>query len=224
VNFEIQTDEPDAIREMQARSPFKHKAREFYSDERWRQHRWAYARLTERVDAQIGLVLQALHESGQSDNTLIVFTSDHGDMDASHRMEHKTAFYEEASHIPLLIAAPDMAPLVDSHLVSNGLDLLPTICDYAGAETPPDVTGLSLRPLIEGRNPASWRTALPVESELGRMIVSERFKYMLYDEGVNREQLIDLLTDPGEMRNAIGDPEHQRILEHLRTELSDVFS
>ncbi len=225
-NYEIQPDEPEAIRHMQARSPFKRKAREFYNEERWRLHRWVYAKLTERVDEQIGRVLQALKQSPHAQNTLIVFTSDHGDMDASHRMEHKTAFYEEASRIPLLIAAPEMphCNFVDTHLVSNGLDLLPTFCDYAGIEAPPDVTGLSLRPLINGDPPPVWRTALPVESEMGQMIVSERFKYMLHHEGANREQLIDLLADPGEMRNAIGDPQNQKIVEHLQAELADVFS
>lgn len=225
-NFEIQTDEPEAISLMQARSPFKRKAREHYDEARWRLHCWAYARLTERVDAQIGRVLQALEDSGHAENTLVVFTSDHGDMDASHRMEHKTAFYEEASRIPLLVAAPGMqhVGLVDTHLVSNGLDLLPTLCDYAGAASPEDVQGFSLHPLIEGQTVENWRTALPVESEIGRMIVTERYKYMLYDEGANREQLIDLLTDPGEMRNAAGDPQSQAMLEYLRSEFNAVFS
>lgn len=225
-NYEIQTDEPEAISQMQARSPFKRKARAHYDEERWRLHRWVYARLTERVDAQIGRVLQALQDSGHAQNTLVIFTSDHGDMDASHRMEHKTAFYEEASRIPLLIAAPGMqhTRFVDTHLVSNGLDLLPTLCDYAGVAPPDDVQGASLRPLIEGQPIENWRTALPVESEIGRMIVTERYKYMLHDEGAHREQLIDLLTDPGEMRNAAGDPQHHALMKNLREAFDRVFS
>lgn len=224
-NFAVQVDEPEAIGRMQARSPFKRKARERYDERRWRLHRWAYARLTERVDAQIGKVLAALRASGQAENTLVVFTSDHGDMDAAHRMEHKTAFYEEAARVPLLIAWPGVtaAGVVDAHLVSNGLDLLPTLCAYAGAEPPGNVAGLSLRPLAEGDPPPVWRQALPVESEMGRMIVTERYKYMLYDDGMQREQLIDLVADPGEMRNAAADPEQRVRLESLRALFAETF-
>jgi choline-sulfatase len=224
-NFAIQRDEPEAIPIMQARSPFKQKARAQYDERRWRLHRWAYGRLTERVDAQIGQVLAALEASGQAENTLVVFTSDHGDMDAAHRMEHKTAFYEEAAHVPLIIAWPGVTPAggVDAHLVSNGLDLLPTFCDYAGAETPGDVDGRSLRPLAEGKTPPDWRTALPVESEIGRMIVTGRYKYMVYDEGKHHEQLIDLVADPGETRNAARDPEQRDRLRSLRTLLAEMF-
>ncbi len=224
-NFEIQTDEPEAIRLMQARSPFKRKAREHYSAEQWRLHRWAYARLTERVDEQIGRILAALEASGQAENTLIVFSSDHGDMDASHRMEHKTAFYEQAARIPLLIAGASVQHrgVVDTHLVSNGLDLLPTFCDFAGVDPSPALTGHSLRPLLEGQTESQWRDVLPVESELGRMIVSDRYKYMQHNAGAQAEQLIDLLTDPGEMRNALDDPENRALLEHLRHAMTAAF-
>jgi arylsulfatase A-like enzyme len=224
-NFEIQEDEPEAIGRMQARSPFKRKAREQYDERRWRLHRWAYCRLTEQVDAQIGRVLFALRASGQAENTLVVFTSDHGEMDAAHRMEHKTAFYEEAARVPLIISWPGVTPagVVDTHLVSNGLDLLPTFCDFGNAETPKDIAGLSLRALAEGKPPTAWRTALPVESEMGRTIVTERYKYMLHDEGLHREQLIDLVADPGETRNAAADPEQRDRLPSLRERFAESF-
>lgn len=224
-NYEIQSHEPQAIRMMQARSPFKRKAREHYTDEQWRLHRWAYARLTERVDEQIGRVLTAIRNSDQADNTLIVFTSDHGDMDASHRMEHKTAFYDEAARIPLLIAGAGVKHknIVDTHLVSNGLDLLPTFCDFAGVRPPADLSGLSLRPLLEGQAETTWRDVLPVESEMGQMIIQEQYKYMMHYDGDNREQLIDLLTDAGETRNAIHDPQHKSLVKDLRSKFTDTF-
>ena len=209
-NFEIPSDEAEAIRLMQARSPFKRKARERYSDENWRMHRYAYARLTERVDSQIGRLLAALRRYGLEENTVVVFTSDHGDMDASHRMEHKTAFYEEAARVPLLIAGPGMAQgaVDDQHLVSNGLDLLPTFCAVAGIELPAELEGRSLLPLLTAAKAAVWRAALPVESELGQMIVQGDFKYSRYYQGDKGEQLVDLAADPGEMRNAVHDAAH----------------
>ncbi len=224
-NFEAQADEPEAITLMQARSPFKRKAREGYSEEDWRRHRWAYARLTERVDGQIGRVLTALEENDLTESTLTVFTSDHGDMDASHRMEHKTAFYDQAVRIPLLISGPGVVPrgTADPRLVSNGLDLLPTFCELAGLEAPPELEGRSLTPLMSGSAVDEWRRFLPVESELGQMIVHGDFKYMRHYQGANSEQLIDLVSDPGEMRNAIYDERHEPILAEVRDIFDDAF-
>ena len=224
-NFDIQVDEPEAIGLMQARSPFKRKARERYSEEDWRMHRWVYARLTERVDRQIGRVLDALRDYGLEEDTVVVFTSDHGDMDGSHRMEHKTAFYEEAARIPLLIAGAgiNQANVIDTHLVSNGLDLLPTLCELAGGEAPPEMEGRSLGLLLAGEFDKGWRESLPVESAIGQMIVRGQYKYMKYYQGEHREQLIDLLTDPGETRNAIADPQHAARVAELRREFSRVF-
>ena len=224
-NFERQVDEPEAIGVMQAWRPFKANARASWDERRWRLHRWAYARLTEFVDAQIGRVLDAVRDSGQWDNTLILFTSDHGDMDAAHRMEHKTAFYEEAAHIPLIVHWPGVTTSgsVNSDLVSNGLDLLPTLCDVAGVNVPEGLVGQSLRPLAEGNLQPDWRRTLPVESEIGRMIVTERYKYMCYDTGDAREQLIDLVADPGEMRNAINDPGNWQVVEEHRKLFGETF-
>ena len=224
-NFAIPPDEAEAIRLMQARSPFKGKAREYYSEQDWRRHRWAYARLTERVDEQIDRVLAALEANDLVDDTLVIFTSDHGDMDASHRMEHKTAFYEEAARVPLLIAGPGIAQglVDDQRLVSNGLDLLPTLCAIAGLEPPAELEGRSLLPLLGAAPSAVWRDATPVESELGQMIVRQDLKYMRYYQGARREQLVDLAADPGEMRNAITDEAYRPRLREIRDAFASMF-
>ncbi len=89
----------------------------------------------------------------------------------------------------------------DTHLVSNGLDLLPTLCDYAGIEEPQGINGRSLRLLAEGKNTKQWRDFVVSESQNGRILQTGRFKYCIYDSGKHREQLIDLKSDPGEMKN-----------------------
>jgi len=224
-NFEIPPDEAEAIPLMQARSPFKVKARQRYTEEDWRMHRWAYARLTERVDGQIARLLAGLRDNQLADNTVLVFTSDHGDMDASHRMEHKTAFYEEAARVPLLIAGPGLArgAVDDRHLVSNGLDLLPTFCAVAGLEPLPELEGRSLLPLLTAAPTTPWRDALPVESEIGQMILRQDLKYMRYYQGQRREQLIDLAADPGEMRNALNDAAQRPRLGEMRAAFASLF-
>lgn len=225
-NFEPQEDEPEAARILLEQRPFRHKARRFWSENRWREHRWAYARLTEMVDRQIAQLLDALTASGLADRTLVVFTSDHGDMDAGHRMEHKSTLYEEACRIPLIIRPPacQTAAQIDrQHLVSNGLDLIPTLCDWAGIPAPASVSGRSLRPIVEGQALLPWRESVPIECAIGRAIVTDRFKYMRYDIGDRNEQLIDLAADPFEQRNAIYDPQHRAALTPLRTDFKNAF-
>lgn len=207
-NFEPQQDEPEALDTLMPEWPCRMKCRAHWSEERWRLYRWAYCRLTEMVDGQISRLCDALREGGKEEDTVVVFSSDHGDMNSAHRLITKTAFYEEAVRVPLIVCQPGVTPgstVNASHLVSNGLDIIPTLCDYAGIESPADLGGTSLRPLAEGHRPESWRSFVPVENECGRMIVTYRYKYMLHDSGENREQFIDLQEDPGEMRNAVND-------------------
>jgi len=220
-NLEVPDNEPQCITEkyVAARS-FRKYCRENWPDEMWRLHRWAYCRLTEMVDAKIGRILDAVRDAGIADNTLIVFTSDHGDMDGAHRMEHKSVLYDEAVRIPYIMSYKGVIPeaaVDDAHLVSNGLDLLPTLCDYAGIRPPEGLQGASLRPLAEGKAPKARRDYVACESQNGRMMRTERFKYCVYDSGEHREQLTDLRNDPGEMTNLADDPAHRDVLaEHRR--------
>ena len=107
-----------------------------------------------------------------------------------------------------------------THLISNGLDLLPTLCDYAQVEGVSDPRGRSLRPLFEGKDLA-WRTTLGVESEVGNMIVhQDGLKYIRYkNKGEVEEQLLDLSKDPGETTHFTNNPEYRERLSMLRNEL-----
>ena len=207
--------------------PFRRSARENYSEERWRLHRWAYCRLTETADRQIGTILDALRESGKEEDTIIVFSSDHGDMDSSHKLEHKDALYEESCRIPLIISQKGsmIGGRVDTaHLVSNGLDLIPTLCDYAGIRHPEhDLEGSSLKPIADGAEHTEWRDTLKVESEFGRGIITGNFKYNVYFEGCRNEQLYDLSERPAEMRNAKYDADKQEIIGGMREKFRKYF-
>jgi len=218
-NFEPQEEEALAIGSLLDRRPFRRRAREEYTEEQWRMHRWAYARLTEMVDAQIQVVLDALKESGQEENTLIIFSSDHGDNDASHKMEHKTVLYEESANIPFAAMWKGHIPagqVNNKNLVSNGLDLLPTVCDYAGIKVQVDPRGKSLKPLFEDKE-VEWRKTLGVEGEISRMVVSEDgYKYVRYDAVGDEERLMDLNKDPFEKTHFTKKTSHAKILSNLR--------
>jgi arylsulfatase A-like enzyme len=198
--------------------------------ERWRQYRWAYYRLVEKVDARIGLILDALRESGQEENTLIIFSSDHGDGLGAHRWNQKQVLYEESVRVPFIVSLKGVtrAGHVDrEHLISSGLDLIPTMCDYAGIAPPPGLRGRSVRALAEGRQPETWRNLLVSETVLytpgksrrvtGRMLRTDRYKYIVYSQGSLREQLFDITRDPGERVNLVQSPQHQTTLQgHLK--------
>jgi choline-sulfatase len=205
LNHAVPDLEPDCITQKYLNiRPFRAYIRQNWTENQWRLHRWAYCRLTEMVDEEIGVVLDALREAGLEDNTLVVFTSDHGDMDSAHKMEHKSVLYEESVRVPFIMSYKGKIPagvIDDAHLVSNGLDLLPTLCDYAGVEPPQGLHGRSLRPLVAGNSAVEWRDFAVAESENGRMLRTGRFKYCIYDSGAHREQLIDLENDLGEMKN-----------------------
>ena len=218
-NFKIPENEPAVVRESDWR-PFRRYVQESWTEEDWRMHRWAYARLTERVDAHIGKVLDTLRDTGLDRRTVVVFTSDHGDMDGAHRLEHKSMPYEEAIRVPLIVSGPGLTTrghIDRTHLVSTGLDLIPTLCDLAGFDAPASLTGCSVKPLARAsQTHCPWRDSLVIENERSRILISGRYKYAVYDHGESREMLIDLGLDPGEMQNLAVDPDYADVLVHHR--------
>lgn len=207
-NFEPTEPEPSAIYDLKKLHSFTIDARENWTERDWRMHRYAYHRLTESVDVQIGVVLNALESSKFADNTIVVFTSDHGEMSGSHRLEHKTVFYEESSNVPLVVWYSDMVngnSVDGENIISNGLDLFPTLCELAGISPPDNLPGISFASLLNGQHKKYRpRKYLFMENELGFMIRDENLKYTHYDNG--DEMLVDLGNDPGEMINVYADP------------------
>ncbi len=194
--------------------------RNHWTEEDWRMHHWIYHRLTEDVDRQIGTILDALTETGLDKHTVVIFTSDHGDMDGSHRMVHKTQFYEEAARVPFIVAGPGISRGIDrQHLVSASVDLIPTFCDIAGLEIPEGLHGRSIIPLTRGKAPADWREFIISETDLGRMVRSGRYKYCQFKGGEPREMLIDMDKDPGEMKNLAGMEEYAGVMAEHRSML-----
>ncbi len=208
-NFAIPAYEPEAIRLEQSRNAFAYPVTHFTEDD-WRRYRYAYYRMVEKVDAEIGKILDALQAEGLADDTLVIFSSDHGDVHGAHHWNQKSLLYEEAVRVPLIVRAPDMkvrGAVDERHLASIGLDLMPTVCDYADVEGPAGLRGHSWRGVLEGRETV-WRNELAVDAvfdgpanrpTLGRAVCTDRYKYVVYNWGKNREQLFDLENDPGEL-------------------------
>lgn len=198
-----------------------------FSEADWRKQRWGYYRMVEKVDAEIGKVLAALRASGLEENTLVIFTADHGECAGAHGFNQKTVLYEESVRVPLIIACGGKtAGGVSGKLVNTGVDILPTMLDFAGLEIPQKLPGRSLLPLARGQPVADWRDYVVVENNLsqagklggftpqmeGRMVRTERYKYCVYEHGQQRESLVDLQADPGEMVNLATNPKQREVL------------
>ena len=169
------------------------------------------------IQSRIGVVLQTLRETGLDQNTIVVFTSDHGDMDGAHLRIHKSCFYEESARVPFIIAGPGIKSGVDrQHLVSASFDLIPTICDFANVKVPTGLAGYSVKPLALGNSESDWREAVYSENGRGRMVRTARFKYCWYKTGQPCDMLIDMQNDPGEMVNLVGDPKYASIVAKHR--------
>jgi arylsulfatase A-like enzyme len=211
-NHAIEKDEPKFITEKR----IHHKeygietmfANQEFDSIEWQGYLNAYHRLTEMVDVEIGEVLQALKDNGFWENTMIVFSSDHGDGAAAHKWAAKLSFYEESASIPMIVSWPEMKEkgLVDRENAVSQIDILPTLLDYAGIESQQKFLGSSLLPLAEQKKPL-WRDYTVVEladykkdeSRKGRMIRMGHFKYSIYSTG--EEQLFHVGDDPGEIQN-----------------------
>jgi arylsulfatase A-like enzyme len=179
-----------------------------------------YYRMVETVDRQIGRVLEALRVNQQLDRTIIAFTSDHGEGMGAHRWVQKAAFWEETIRVPLFFAGPGIARGQRSRELASLVDLMPTLCDYAGIERLGSFRGESLRPTLEGKaQPREFVTAhLRYESaeREGRMLRTQRYKYCVYSQGKRNEQLFDLELDPGEGQNLVGVAGMEGVLEAHR--------
>ncbi len=224
-NFEFDKNEPGAIRARRlGNEPFKGN----WDKEQWRYYRWSYYRNIEHVDAEIGRVLHALEDSGHANDTLIVLTSDHGEGMGHHQMVRKSTLYDEAARVPLLFSWPGHISenRTDTKHLASGMDIMPTLCEYAGIKPPQNMRGRSLRSIIEGTSArGSEFVVTEVSTNTGRMVRTEDYKYTTYRNDLV-EQLFDMKNDPGETMNLAASArysstlaEHQKLLRDFESKL-----
>jgi len=178
-----------------------------WSADHWRWYLWNYYRMVEMADAEVGRVLDALEDAGLSQDTLVVLTADHGDGLARHGLTSKMFLYDEAARVPFIASCPGrvQAGVRDARHLVSGLDVAPTLCDFAGVDGLPKARGLSLRPLLEGRADAPWREYLVAETfRTGRMVRTPEYKYIAYQDDP-ATQIFDMRGDPGELANLASD-------------------
>jgi choline-sulfatase len=198
------------------------------TEEHVRNARHAYYGAVSYVDDRIGELLRALEATGLSEDTIVIVTSDHGDMLGERGMWFKMSFFEWASRVPLIFHAPGrFAPARRAQNVSL-VDLLPTLLDLAGAvvEPPAPLDGGSLVPLIEDAQ-ADWPDTVfgefLAEGSVAPVFMVRREHYKFIACAADPPQLFDLAADPSELDNLAGTPEHAEAERDLARVVSQTW-
>jgi arylsulfatase A-like enzyme len=198
-----------------------------------RNARQAYYGSIEFVDEQIGRIFETLEKTGRLDETLIVFTSDHGDMTGDQNLWRKSYAYEPSAHIPMLMRWP-------TGLLSGARgrsfaqpvelrDILPTFMDAAGAPVNRQIDGRSLLSLVRN-NGSGWREFIDLEHNITyspenhwNALTDGRSKYIFHARD-GEEQLFDLGRDPYELQDLAGDTAHEATLRKWRGRMAEHFA
>ena len=190
-----------------------------------REYAAIYHGMVKYIDDQLGRVLRKIDELGLAERTLIIFTSDHGDMVGAHGCIGKSisSFFDDLVRIPLLLQLPGTIKpgTVIKEPVSQ-VDFMPTILDYVGLPIPQGIHGRSLRPLLEGK-PSAWRDyAFCQRADRLRMLRTDRYKYAYGVKGTMLA-LYDLHGDPNEDRNLAPEDRHAGTVRRMHTRLLEVM-
>jgi arylsulfatase A-like enzyme len=183
----------------------------------YRYYIWSYLRHVEMVDAELARLLAALETMDMRRETVVIFTSDHGEGMAHHGMTRKGFLYDESVRVPFVVGGGERMPsgVVDERTLVSGLDIFPTLCDFAGIEPPSGIKGVSLLPALKGHALNRTFVASECNKNEQQMIRTSRYKYIGYkDDPV--EQLFDMQNDPGETRNLSVDETHKPVLDEHR--------
>jgi len=179
------------------------------------------------MDAQAGRVLDALKRLSLAENTIVVFSGDHGWHLGEHGLWHKRSLFEESARVPFLVFAPGAKGNGQrSTSLVELLDVYPTLCDLAGVPAPAVLQGKSLRPVLDDpkamlHNAAFTQARRGANAEhWGRSVRTARWRCTEWDEGKNGVELYDHASDPREFTNLADDPRHAAVLKELRALLA----
>jgi choline-sulfatase len=167
------------------------------------------------VDDWVGRVLDVLRKRNLADNTIIIYTSDHGDLLGDHGLVYKQSFYEQSVKVPLIVHAPKRFQARRIGSPVEALDIFSTICELARAWEGRGRQSRSLVPLLDGRADYSHREAVFSENHFGRMVRYQNYK-MVYYPGKPYGELYDLAADPGERSNLWSRLEGSRVKQRLK--------
>ena len=183
----------------------------------------AYYASISYMDAQVGRVLDVLEELGLDENTIVVFTSDHGYMLGHHHKFQKQHLFEESTRVPFIVSVPWIKKQhgkATKH-ITELIDLYPTLADLSGLKAPKNLHGESLALLLKNPSSAGWRKdlAFTISRNGGESIRTHDWRYTHWGYGENGQELYDLKKDPGEFTNLADDPKYSASMKKLKKKL-----
>jgi choline-sulfatase len=168
------------------------------------------------MDAQVGRVVEALKKLGLAENTVIVFTSDHGYYMYEHGLWQKMSLFENSARVPLVIVDPQAKTKGQSSAaLAELVDIYPTLADLCGFESPQYLDGVTLKPVLSDLR-AKVKEAAFTQCRQGYSVRTDKWRYTLWNDGKQGEQLYDMQHDPRETKNLASDPEHGKTVAELR--------
>ena len=217
------------------------KEQERLTDDLRRQAKRAYYASISFMDAQLGKVIDSLDRLGLSDNTVIVFTSDHGYHIGEHGLWQKRSLFEESARVPLLIVAPGMSRNARAISPVSQLDLYPTLAELCDVKAPDNLQGQSLVPMLKdpqatgrgwaltqvNRNANEIRLRTSPDDKprpqrfSGYSLRTHRWRYTEWDEGRQGRELYDHEKDPRELTNLADQNDYAELITQLSTQLHD---
>ena len=179
-----------------------------------------YYAVISHLDAHVGRLLKTLETTGQENETLVIFTSDHGLAMGSHGLRGKQNMYQHSIGVPLIFRGPNIDRDRRTTAQCYLRDLYPTVCDVAGITIPETVQGRSLKPVLDGETDQIYDAVYGYFRDSQRMIRTDEWKYVVYPQ-VGREQLFHLNDDPDELRNLADDPAQTEVRADLQQRLNE---
>ena len=190
------------------------------------QHIADYYGMITSQDAEMGRVLQTLEEKGHLDNTIVIYTADHGLAVGQHGLLGKQNLYNHSIRVPSIFAGPGIPEGQTVDALTYLYDVFPTVCDLTNVDIPDTVEGCSLVPLMEGCVDKVRDTVFAAYKDIHRTVSDGKWKLIRYyvseetGKGTNYLQLFDLENDPWENNNLAELPEHADRIKLLATELN----
>lgn len=177
-----------------------------------------YASIT-FADAQLGVILSALKQTGLDDNTIVLFTSDHGYHMGEHGHYQKTTLFENATHVPLVIAGPGVTEGAVAETMAEMVDFYPTLSELAGLSIPKAVSGISLVPALKDPSVIVRESALS-QYDTGYSLRTADYRFTQWGpDGQAGVELYDRTADPAEMNNVADQPKYADVRQRLTKQL-----
>jgi iduronate 2-sulfatase len=183
----------------------------------------AYLATISFLDAQVGRVLDALEQNGLKENTIVVFTSDHGYHMGEHDHYQKRTLFEYSARIPLIISYPGQSKRGQrTGSLVEMIDFYPTLCELAGLEYPENISGKSMVPVLNNPHKKIRKDAFTQTVFDGYSVITDRYRYIRWGEGgEGLVELYDIRNDPGEMINLAGREKYERVMKKMDKRLNE---